>query len=147
MSALLAAPETSGKPLVEHFAKTCVACAGAVNWTLLCEDHAPLVRAYYDQGYLPWLRHTIEHLKTRIDDVESALELQDRIETGLEMIAKGKVDSAKGAAQIGKLEEAKAEDDRSLDTESLLNRLRDLENDLVYWQHQLSRATQKPPRL
>jgi hypothetical protein len=104
------------------------------------------VRTYFDPDYLTWLRAEIARLEMRAGQVEGALELQARIDTGLDKMLAGTVDTEKGAAQIAKLEAAKAEDDRSLDTESLLIRLYDYDTTLVYWQQQLSYATQKPPQ-
>jgi hypothetical protein len=146
MSALLDAPDMSGNHLIEYYRSHCPLCKGAVRWELLCEEHAPLVRTYFDPEYLPWLRAEIARLESRAGQVEGALELQARIDTGLEKMLAGTVDATKGAAQIAKLEAAKAEDDRSLDTELLLIRLHDYDTNLVYWQQQLSYATQKPPQ-
>jgi hypothetical protein len=141
MSRLLDDPVALGEELVHKLRQSCEECREATDWPTSCAEHAPLIRAHVDASYLPWLRSELARTTERIEDINRAIEYQNRIEKGLELIQAGKVDAVKGAEQIGVLEEAKAEDDRSLDTESLLIRLHEYERNQVYWQRQLSRAT------
>lgn len=112
---------------------------------MLCEEHAVVGRVAAEPEYLEWLKREVARLEERVDDITSAIILQDRIEDGLKKIKAGEVDAAKGAAFIGTLEEAKAEEDRGLDNESLLFRLQESELSMIYWQRQLSRTTQTIP--